>query len=372
MFAAPFQKMTNLFRNPRLGWVGLDISRNAIHMAQVEKLGNQYTIDARWTAFPSAASHAAIDNGDSPGEPGPQRAMESMIEQAEKARSLFSLSTTAFTIGDEAIDYREFDVKSKDSEGLDKAVESELEKELSFDFEANLVKAWELPVTRRATENRRSAAVVSADYAFTIWLGEMVTRAGYTPEVLDAIPCALARSAEMVLAGPEQSCLMVHLGDACTTLTQAQQGLPVVTRVLSHHGFENVLLPLGSEFALTPTEVYLLILKASQASQDVHHPSGELLEIVSEYQVRFVHSLAAEIYRTLEYLRAEQYADDPTEILVCGSGSVMPKVCEQLEQLIELPTQRWTIPSSHESSPGLPASLYTVAAGLSAIAWERS
>lgn len=348
----------------------MDINRNAIHLAQVEKVGAEFSLDARWTAFSNKITPQSDGGESSMSEYDPNHALEGMIEQAAKARSLFSQSNTAFTIGDGSIDYREFDIVVKEHSAIDEAVQKELESELGCDFESSLVKAWELPSSGRSYPHKQSTAVVCVDYGLTVWLGELVTRAGYTPEVLDAIPCALARAAEMFLADPQQSSLMVHLGDACTTLTLVQQGQPLVSRVLKHHGFENILVPLAEEFGILPIETFFLILKAANASCKISNHSSELLDILSQYQLRFVQSLASEVYRTLEYIRAEKCGENPAGIILCGNGSIMPKACLQFEQLLELPSETWSLPMRKGTGTTLPPSLYAIAAGLSAIAWE--
>jgi Tfp pilus assembly PilM family ATPase len=219
---------------------------------------------------------------------------------------------------------------------------------------------------------QQSAAVVTANYDFSMWLGNMISRAGYAPEALDALPCALARASEMFLRGADHPCLMVHIGDACTTLTLVHQGLPILTRVLNHHGFEKMLVPLASEFAISPAEVNLLLMKAAtEGSRQMESPN-ELMEIVSEFQLRFVQSLAGEVYRTLEYIRAEHGNSEPSGILLCGNGSITPMLSLQFEQLLETPTETWSLAGSEQVERGMPVSLYAVAAGLSAIAWEEN
>ena len=380
--------MKNLFLNPSRGWVGMDIDESAIHMAQVERKGTEYSIGATWTAFqpsrPVAVSEnhaqknraqtalASRNNGVAFSVDNPQIALESMIDQAKRARTLFSSSSAGITIGGGMVEYREFELHIEKTSELDGAVYLELEKEQGYDAGQTVVKAWELPTGRRLRNRKQSAAIVTADYDFSMWLGDLVSRAGYVPEVLDALPCALARASEMFLGGADHPCLMVHIGDTYTTLTLVHQGLPILTRILNHHGFEKLLIPLASEFEITLAEVNLLLMKAAvEGSRKMGNPN-ELMEIVSEFQLRFVQSLAGEIYRTLEYIRAEHGNSEPKGILLCGNGSVMPMLSLQFEQLLEIPTETWSLACSDHVNCGMPLSLYAVAAGLSTIAWEEN
>lgn len=371
MLTAPIRRIKNLFLNPSRGWVGMDIHQSAIHMAQVERTGAEYTLGAIWTAF-QPATRAAISESLAPSTDNPQIALESMIEQAKRARTLFSSSLAGIAVGRGMVEYREFELDIEKPSELDGAVRSELEKEQGYDFNQTVVKAWELPTGRRLRSRKQNAAVVTADYDFSMWLGEMISRAGYAPEALDALPCALARASEMFLRGGDHPCLMVHIGDDCTTVTLVHQGLPILTRVLNQHGFEKMLVPLASEFAISPSEVNLLLMKAAtEGSRQLETPN-ELIEIVSEFQLRFVQSLAGEVYRTLEYIRAEHGNSEPSGILLCGNGSVMPMLSLQFEQLLEIPTEAWSLAGSEQVNRGMPVSLYAVAAGLSAIAWEEN
>ncbi len=370
MISAPLRALTGLIKNPRLGWVGMDISRNAIHLAQIEKSGSRYSLESAWTATEADNSPSASVGFDGGSERDARELFASMIDQAKRARSLFSQSATALTLGDGTIDYREVEVDVKESSEIDLAVQSELEKELGQDLQFSLVKAWELGTNRKSQNRKQSAAVVSVAQEFSMWLGEKVTEAGYTPEILDALPCALARAAQIFLSGSDHSCLVVHIGDACTTLTQVQNGQPIITRILNEHGFDNVLLPLGNEFSIRPADVNCVIIKASRNATEASQQSAELREIVYEYQLRFVQSLASEIYRTLEYIRSEPFGNEPTGIILCGSGSVLPNVSQQFEQLLELPAETWSIPLGNGVCLASPISLYAVAAGLSALAWE--
>ncbi len=283
---------------------------------------------------------------------------------------MFAHSKAAFTIGDGTIDYREFELNVDERTVIDQAVRAELEKEPGYDFDSSIVKVWELPTNRRSQNQKQNVSIVATDYSTSMWLGELATRAGYCPEVFDALPCAIARSTELFFAGADQPCLVVHMGHARTTVCLVHQGLPVLTRTLSQHGFERVLTPLGEQFAITPAEASSLLLKVAQDGAKAWSDSKDLMEIVSEYQIRFVQPLASEIYRTLEYIRAEHSDFSPTGILLCGDGSVMPNISLQFEQLLELPTEPWILAVRNDARLGLPVSLYAVAAGLSAIAWE--
>ncbi|MBU6173501.1 MAG: hypothetical protein KGQ60_06835 [Planctomycetes bacterium] len=397
MFPGSFQKIASLFRTQKLGWVGMDIGPSAIHLAQVERAGNHYVLNMTWTAYPTGgkppaaalsspenrrASLAQTDGSTRLRSPSmtagttipedPQHAIEELIDQARKARPLFHQSPLAFTVADGNIDYREFELDVSDLSDRERAVTNELEKEPGFDVDASVVKAWELPGNRRVRSKKQSTAVVSAPYDFTMWIGEMVTRAGYSPEVLDAVPCALARASEMFLSGADHPCLVVHIGNPCTTLSLVQHGIPIITRVLKQHGFEKVLMPLGTEFAIRQEEVHFLLLKLLEEDAERWQGASDLIEIVYECQLRFLQSLAKEIYRTLEYIRSELTDSEPTGLILCGNGSIMPNASIQLEQLLEIPTEPWSLSLGESAHRGLPTSLYAVSAGLSAIAWETA
>lgn len=359
MLAAPIRRISNLLRNPRLGWIGMDINRNSIHLAQIHRAGSRYELGVTWTAYQGSSVGDLHDS------------LERMIEKAKEARSMYFHSNAAFTIGDGTIDYRELELNVTDRSVIDQAVRAELEKEPGYDIDSSIVKVWELPTNRRSQNQKRNVSIVATDYNTSMWLGELTTRAGYCPEVFDALPCAIARSTELFFAGADQPCLVVHMGHAQTTVSLAHQGLPVLTRTLSQHGFERVLMLLGEQFAITPAEVGTLLLKIAEDGAKAWSDSKDLMEIVSEYQIRFVQPLASEIYRTLEYIRAELSEFSPTGILLCGDGSVMPDISLQFEQLLELPTEPWSIPVRKDARLGLPVSLYAVAAGLSALAWEN-
>lgn len=363
--------MKNLFLNSSRGWVGMEINQSAIHMAQVGRSGDEYVIEAVWTAFQPATKSGGSEKF-APATGDPQVALEGMIDQAKRARSLFSSNSVGITVSGGMVEYREYELQIEKPSDLDDAVRVELEKEQGYAPGQLVVKAWELPTGRLLRSRKQSAAVVTADYDFSMWLGELISQAGYAPEALDALPCALARASEMFLRGGDHPCLMVHIGDSCTTLTLVQQGLPILTRVLNHHGYEKMLVPLSSEFAITPAEVNLLLMKAATEGNRQMDSSNELVEIVSEFQLRFVQSLAGEVYRTLEYIRAEHSSSDPTGILLCGNGAVLPMLSFQFEQLLEIPTETWSLAGSEQVNRGMPVSLYAVAAGLSAIAWEEN
>jgi Tfp pilus assembly PilM family ATPase len=398
MFPGSFQKIASLFRTQKLGWIGMDIGPSAIHLAQVERAGNHYVLNLTWTAYPTtggkppASALASLEDGSdrlaqtdgstrlrSPSMTAgttipedPQHAIEGLIEHARKAKTLFHQSPLAFTVADGNIDYREFELDVSDLSDRERAVTNELEKEPGFDIDATVVRAWELPGKGRTRPKKQSTAVVSAPYDFTMWIGEMVTRAGYAPEVLDAVPCALARASEMFLGGADHPCLVVHIGNAYTTLSLAQHGIPIITRVLKQHGFEKVLMPLGTEFAIRQEEVNFLLLKLLEKEAERWQGASDLTEIVYECQLRFLQSLAKEIYRTLEYIRSELTDSEPTGLILCGNGSIMPNAAVQLEQLLEIPTEPWRLSMGESGYRGNPASLYAVAAGLSAIAWETA
>lgn len=360
MLAASLRQFSCFLRNPRTGWIGIDISQSGAHLAQVERSGSGYELRTAWTAFQTVTDSST------------EESFDLLIEQTRRVRPLFLSAPAALTIGDGSIDYRELDLAINESSEIDPAVRSLLEREPDFDFGFSLIKAWELPANRRSQVPHKNAAVVSIPHPFSMWLGDRITRVGYSPEVLDAIPCALARSAEIFLEGSDRSCLVAHLGDACTTLSLVRRGTPILTRVLHSLGFEQVLKPLRTELSIGSGEVNSLILKTAQARTKGADHASDLQDIVSEYQLRFVQALACEIYSTLEYIRSELIESEPAGLLLCGNGSIMPDMSTQFQQLLEIPTDTWSIPLQAGTCQGLPTSLYAVAAGLSAIAWENS
>jgi Tfp pilus assembly PilM family ATPase len=358
MLAAPIRRLTSLLTNSRLGWVGMDIHRTAVHLARVQRVGSRFELNATWTAYQSLSP----DDSNDP--------LERMIEQAKKARPLFPHAHAAFTTGDVAVDYREFELEMNDRSEMDQAVRTELLKDPGYQHESSIAKVWEIPTNRRTQSRRQNVAVVATEYSTSMWLGELIARAGFYPEMFDAMPCAIARSVELFLAGADQPCLVAHVGNASTTLSLVHQGIPILTRILSQHGFERVLTPLSEEFAINSAECHSLLLKVAQNAAKAWNESKDLMEVVSEYQIRFVQSIASEIYRTLEYIRTENSELFPTGVVICGDGSVLPDMSLQFEQLLELPTEPWSLGVAENVRLGFPPSLYAVAAGLSATAWD--
>ena len=106
MLTAPIRRMKNLFLNSSRGWVGMDINQSAIHMAQVERTGTEYAIGAIWTAF-QPAPRIDVSEKRAPAADNPQIALESMIEQAKRARSLFSSNSAGIAVGGGVVERRD-------------------------------------------------------------------------------------------------------------------------------------------------------------------------------------------------------------------------------------------------------------------------
>jgi len=84
----------------------------------------------------------------------------------------------------------------------------------------------------------------------------------------------------------------------------------------------------------------------------------------------FLQSLALEINKTIQYASRSYRFATPDQLLLMGAGTRIPYLDQSISMRISLPAKPWTIDLSENLFGNQHSATYTIAAGITALAWE--
>ena len=265
--------------NRSYGWTGLEIGCHAIHMAQVRKIDDRWEMAAVWMiehpapyvmkiALPSAAEppESSLECKESfgwlAGDAICECGLGGTLEQLENLDYLFHGSQCAATLTDGMIAYRELDLPLCEPSEAKSMILSEIAIETECDVEELLTECWVLPQNRPRT-NTTSYGAVSLKRSTAMLLASDLLRVGFECQKLDAMPCAMARAASMVVRDSSVATLAIDLGYQQSTITLVQNGLPVFSRGLRNLGLIQLLEQIAVSFEISVTDAQTLFVSVT-------------------------------------------------------------------------------------------------------------
>jgi hypothetical protein len=368
-------KARRLLRLPVAGWIGMELGLDWIRAAQLEYEGGCWRLTQGWSGglFDALAqadaqtTQAATAKSDVPLEP--QVAIRHLLDRFGNAQGLFRHRSAGLVLGDGLVDYRELDLPSGTSDESPEILSAEIAADYDVTIEELVIESWELMNLSRARAAMPSFATATVAREFGLWLGGELLRHELEPQLWDAMPCCQARAGKIFLGEVSHPYLMIDIGERCTTLTLVMEAVPVLTRVLHSLGIRELLQPIAADFQLSVEEARSLLL-FRRPSPEVSVAADEISLGLKNHQTRFLRELAEEIQQTAHYLQYSVGSLRPEEIVVTGSGTIVPKVAAELESLTRIPTACWEVGAGSGWCDTLPVGVYAIAASLSALAWE--
>jgi Tfp pilus assembly PilM family ATPase len=355
----------------RTGWIGVDLGSHAVKLAQVERTGGgqrlrEAIIIARQTPW---------GGGDS------REAPASSSEQVCAALALgghFVGRRAACALPTRLCDLAPLEIpRGSEPErraaiaqtlaSLDKGAHGQGE----FDF-------WDVETPK---EGRRDALpnvnVMSVTSEWTRQVTYDMAKARLRCEVLDGMPLALARAAQMDSSvRADELTAVVDWGFHSATFCVVFQGRPLFVRPLRECGLTSVVQSVCDAMGVSPDEAHIVLRKHGlppandQAAPDAGLPAA-IGEVVAEPLGRMV----AELNRTLEYLRGHRSAMRPARVLLFGGGATIRNVAGLLSRKIGLDVGVWRFPhtsADRDVAPECPPEMLGPAIALSSLAWAES
>ncbi|QDU40140.1 Competence protein A [Maioricimonas rarisocia] len=319
-------------RNQQTGWIGVDIGSSAIKIAQAVKEGGRWKL--RLSRLLPIAGHL---------QPGtdslPDMELSALIRSALTGRGPRRQSTAASTLPMSVVDLRSLELPPGTDTELRQMIGTELNPEedpqrsCEFDF-------WEQPGEDGQKETRQYS-VLSLPTRAATGLADTLWNAGLQCNVIDTLPCALARAVTMVerpMSG--QTVAALDWGYRTPLFVLIRNGRPVFARTLKNCGGELVVEQVRKQLNVPAGDVHELLLTRARTPGPQPGLTG-LSELLTSCAVAAQKRMSEELERTLGYLRSQPGGLDPQRIWMFGCGALLPGIAEQLTTTCGLEVVAW-------------------------------
>lgn len=348
----------------RRGWIGVDVGSALTKMAQVERIGEEYRISARW-CLPAGSSRNLFDVGRSPDNEF------ALAQQLRRGKSVFRGRRAAAAMSAGCTTHRYLDLPPGGEDELRRMIGEEIEadaisaeSERCFDF-------WQALSTTSGSASMVQLSVIDIDRDLSLKLARNLSKAGLDCRLLDGVPCALARAAQMF--DPRRADVprvVLDIGFSSTVFVAVLRGAPVFTRMLRGCGLDAIIQPIQSSLGLTANESLQLVRRMGMTPIDGNSSTDAAAQVVHQLVSEPLTRWTMEVRRTLEYLQHSSCALVPEHILLTGGGSCLPLWTTHLANETGLEVAQWRLSAADVGATNQDDSLYAVAAALSALAWE--
>ena len=196
--------------------------------------------------------------------------------------------------------------------------------------------------------------------------------AGVECQVLDGVPCILARAS--ALADPpaaEEPSLALDLGHCSPQIVVCRGGRPWFCRTLPACGLQTLLQPLRERLKLSDDQCQQLIsnvgIRQAAPQERVASATRSVFQLISPRLER----LATEVKRTLSYISHQFPSQLPRRVDLYGGGALLPGLADYLTTSLGLPVAPWR-PHSQTTYGGSPCDpQFAAAIALSLLAFEQ-
>jgi len=363
----------------KLGWTGFDIGCHEIRMAQVEDTSDGWCIHNAWTGHHAQNQDQSPDPSNSrerfawiPPEGLIESGLRSVESELRKLGNVFSGRNCAVSLHDGVMDYREIAVPRGSNEEMHSMAHSEVLLESGSDADALISRCWEIRSTNSSASNQAVMATVSMKKHASYRFAEDLYRAGWQCRVLDAIPCALARSSSMATGNPQIPVLTLEMGYSQAILLVVIDGQPAMMRCLNKFGTKGLFEQVAAAFTITPADAQTLLCHAKPGVRNQLKDAFLEKQPLDPFLHSFADGLCAELDRTLHYVELMEQNSVPVKILMSGAGTEVAALPSLIASKTPVETVPWSIPISGHVSMADKLSTFAIAAGLSALRWEAN
>lgn len=236
--------------------------------------------------------------------------------------------------------------------------------ETTFDF-------WKLPEGMVQQAGAQGVCSLSMNQSVIHRAIERIRSTSHSVVGVDGIPTAAARAIRMMMDSggltignhARANTLAVHIGWKKTTLVLVSNDIPVLARVPQIEGLEGWVRKAQNRSGLTAVDL-LRTAQGLHARLPVQVPAALLTGLKSSTE-EWAGGLCEEVLRSISFARRPGLRMMPGDIVLMGSGSIIPGLQAYLSEQLNIATCPWTLPQEN----GLDASSeMAIASSLSA--WE--
>lgn len=344
----------------RTGWIGVDLGRRSLKLAQVERMGDEWRLrhgvivrrdDDRlgeWTA--ADLRRALLPPGAFAGK---------------EAAAVFSMSQTDLqVVAVPQLPQHQWAI-----------VASELAARSDGDPTHRTFDFWlgeptpprESDLADEPADIEVHALSLSNDTAWS--LTRSLAETGCRCEVIDGLPTALVRASWMAGESSEEPVAVLDWSDSGASFVVARNNRPVFVRSLRDCGVGTLGAKAAEALGLSPDETEGLLSEFGLLDPEETDTGDqrEVQQVVMDLTVDVLRHLLDQLGRTLEYLTARQPDWMPERILLTGGGAAIRNAGELISWHVGLDVVPWSIGTGPRWKRGLPIGPFAAAAGLSAL-----
>lgn len=320
---------------PSKSWVGVDIGRSALKLAEVEQVDGFWKIiqmqyapicqSGVWSSRHLAGSVLANELS--------QLVALTPGWKHRQAAAILSLS---------AADYRIMNLPNSSVDEYEEMIYQELVTEYQEDV---IFEYWEPEEELSDTNDEiTSLMVYSVAHSNANAVGTGLERAKLNCRVLDGLPFALSRA--IVMADPaarHRSTIALDWGYSSVVLLFLKDGIPFYTRLLRGCQFQVFLEMLGKEFDLDERQSWNLLrstLAHQESSGEFRSALNKRLKPIVEDYLKMV---SKEVTRTIQYIEANTRIARSEHVWAFGGGALFRQLTEPLAETLQIPVRPWEL-----------------------------
>lgn len=351
--------LRNVTRGRSRGWIGVEIGTDGIKLAQLNRSADGFTFAAKWT-LPDGQVVEAKD------EDVRIDSLQSQLKKIKGLRQLFAGRRCAAVLPMAFVEHRSFEIPRGTTLEQKRMAGEEMAAELGVESNELALDCWEGAKDPFLDSSmvRLSAHAVSKRLAHCV--GDQLLRVGLECQVLDGLPCVLARAVELAhLGNDDEAVVAVDLSATLPLVVLVKNGRPLFARTLRGVGLSTIMQPLQDALTLSTEECQQLLTRYGIAAFD--QPPSAVVHRTTQLIAHPLQDLGNEIKRTIDYLRQQFRSDRIGSVCLFGSGAIVKNLPNHLSHKLHLPVAPWAL---NEGDADAMDATYGVAAGLSALAWD--
>ena len=349
-----------MFFARKTGWIGVDIGTSTVKVVQLGRQNDRLQIAAK-AIVPRRRPWVTLSSSD----PLPSA---DELQAAASFLGDFHGRQTAATLSMSLCDVHRLNRQMGAGPGREAAIRQSIEMATQNSADNWQYDCWS---PQPAQEGTGGTNVLSSLRTWTDQLCEDIATMGWSCQLVDGLPLALARAVQMIQPSASSIPLAaLDLGYGEATFCTVVQGEATYVRSLKGCGFERLLQVVSDELNITADEAQRLFQEHGIAAG----PTGKLSDtatLLHELTETFLRELTQEMGRTLAHLKGQRQAVAPEEIYLFGGGATVQGLASELSCSLETSFKVWQFGNEAAGDP-LPTCLLGPAIALSALAWEPS
>lgn len=346
------------------GWIGVDMGIGAIKVAQLQRKGSRYALVDAAIVPRQSASYMESDTED-----GSLPCQDCILTGLSMANRVSGRKAAAVL----SMDACEYHVVSPGQGRVSRdVIQRELAATAPLDWHDRTYDAWSIDTPQASDKLSSVLGVISTDVRFVERAAADIVQARLDCQTIDSVPTSLARATQMMVGADKAPLVALDWGFSQATLCVVQCGKPLYVRSLKKAAFSSLVGHLSDAVSCSHSSAIGLLQRFGVAGANSTVERAELIEEVLRPNLE---RLAAEVRRTLQFIRSHHRNLAVQRIVLFGGGATVVGMTEFLSQALGIEVRPWQPNPELLLLPDqMPAHAVLLAHSIaaSALKWERN